>query len=527
MDMNHPIARLVVLEDDQTRTVLIDPLPFTIGRQADRHLSFTSSHVSREHAVIHFDEEGYLIQDQGSRHGTLVNGIRTDIARLKPGDRIELGTSNIVLLFGDPKEQAHTRSLISRIPSDASGSELEKLSLFLQAAQSFSNTRLLNDVLSSMIEYTLRLTGAERGFVFLGDSPSTLHLEFGLNKQGVLLADDSKISHSVVQDAAVSGQEYFIGDVSGEGQPIGRESMVVHELMSVIAIPLRGRNSDSLLGLLYLDSKLRTSTLNGVSREILHAIAREAANLVENARMVQAQREAELLHKELEIASSIQHSIIPTELPTFPYAKLTAKSVPCTEVGGDFYDIIPVKDGFVAVVADVSGKGMSAALLAAIIQGMMYAQLKTGVSVVDTVSTINTFLCCRVSGRMYTTLVALHYREGGNVELVNGGHVLPIVIQSDGRADIIRDGDVPVGLFHDATFHAIPLDLPLGARIVLMTDGLTEAENPEGKQFCSTDMSKHMVGTDPIRDIFASMHKFCAGEQAHDDSTILVIDRVA
>ena len=96
MDMNHPIARLVVLEDDQARTVLIDPLPFTIGRHADRHLSFTSSHVSREHAVIHFDEEGYLIQDQGSRHGTLVNGIRTDMARLKPGDRIELGASSVV-----------------------------------------------------------------------------------------------------------------------------------------------------------------------------------------------------------------------------------------------------------------------------------------------------------------------------------------------------------------------------------------------------------------------------------------------
>jgi sigma-B regulation protein RsbU (phosphoserine phosphatase) len=525
MEMNHPLVRLVVLEGEQTRTVLIDTVPFTIGRQADRNLSLSSSQVSREHAVIHSDAEGYLIQDQGSRHGTLVNGIRTDIARLKSGDRIELGTSDVVLVFGVAQKEVPTRRFLSRIQGDAS--ELEKLSLFLQAAQSFSNTRLLNDILSSMIEYTLRLTGAERGFVFLGDSPSSLHLELGLNKQGVVLADDSKISHSVVRDAAISGQEYFIGDVSGEGQPVGRESMVVHELMSVIAIPLRGRNSDSLLGLLYLDSRLKTSTLTSVSRDILHAIATEAANLVENARLVQAQREAELVHKELEIASSIQQSIFLKELPSFSYAKLTAKSVPCTEVGGDFYDVIPVKDGFVAVVADVSGKGMSSALLAAIIQGMMYAQLMTGASVVETLSAINNFLCCRVSGRKYVTLIAVHYIEGGRVEIVNGGHIAPIVIQSDGRAEVIEDGDIPVGLFHDATFHSIPLDLPRGARLVLMSDGLTEAENPAGEQFYSTDMTRHMAGADPIGDLFASMRSFCAGEQPRDDSTILVIDRVA
>ena len=154
--------------------------------------------------------------------------------------------------------------------------------------------------------------------------------------------------------------------------------MVAHELMSVIAIPLRGRETDRLLGLLYLDSRWKTGGLSRVSKDILHAIATEAANLVEYARMVQAQREADLVRKELEIASSIQQSIIPSELPSFSYAKLTAKTVPCTAVGGDFYDVIPVNDGFVAIVADVSGKGMSAALLASIIQGMMYAQIMSG-----------------------------------------------------------------------------------------------------------------------------------------------------
>jgi serine phosphatase RsbU (regulator of sigma subunit) len=203
-----------------------------------------------------------------------------------------------------------------------------------------------------------------------------------------------------------------------------------------------------------------------------------------------------------------------------------AKTVSCTEVGGDFYDVIPVNDGFVAIVADVSGKGMSAALLASIIQGMMYAQFIGGASLVDTVSTVNSFLCSRVSGLKYVTLVALHYEEGGKVELINGGHILPIVIHQDGRADVIEDGDVPVGLLCGATFHAIPLDLPCGSRVVLMSDGVSEAENPKGIQFGSTEIAQHMAGTEPIRDVFAAMHKFCAGTQPHDDCTMLVIDRM-
>jgi sigma-B regulation protein RsbU (phosphoserine phosphatase) len=524
METLQSTARLVVRDGDHTRTVPIDPLPFTIGRQADRHLSLQNAQVSRQHAIIHRDAEGFLIQDMGSSHGTLVNGVRTDLARLKAGDRIQLGTSGTVLLFINAQEQTSTRALLSRLSGDAADSELEKLSLFLQAAQSFNNTRVLHDILSTMVEYTLRLTGAERGFVFLGDSPSTLRLECGLNKEGVPLVDDSRISRSIVRDAATSGQEYFIGDATGDGQAVGRESMVLHDLMSVIAIPLRGRSSDRLLGLLYLDSHLRTSTLNQVGKDILHAIATEAANLVEHARMVQAERAADLLRNELAIAASIQQSIIPSDLPTFPHTRLMAKTVPCTEVGGDFYDVIPVNDGFVGIVADVSGKGMSAALLASIIQGMMYAQLKSGASLVDTVMAVNSFLCSRVSGQKYVTLVAVHYKHGGVVELINGGHVPPFLIHPDGRVEAVLDGDVPVGLLRDATFHSIPLNLSPGARLVLLSDGVTEAENPGGTQFGSTGMAPELAATDPVRAVFASMYRFCEGAQPADDCTMLVID---
>ncbi len=533
MGTNESPVRLVIREGASSRTVKIDTVPFTIGRQPDSNLFLPHTQVSRQHAVIHRDDDGYFLQDLGSRHGTLVNGIRRETIRLQSGDRIQLGQSNVTLLFLATREQpsATTLNLLSRLSTDSSGTELEKLSLFLQAAQSFNNTHVLEDILGTMAEYTLRLTGAERAFVFLGDNPAHLTLETGLNSDGQVLVDDSKISRSILQDAAQSGQEFLIGDVSGDGQPIGRESMVAHELRSVIAIPFRGRGSTNLLGVLYLDSHIRASTLNRVGRDILHAIATEAATLVENARMVQAQRAADLLRNELEIAASIQQSIIPRELPVFPYANLMARTVQTTEVGGDFYDVIPVgsssdgSSGFVAIVADVSGKGMPAALLACIIHGMMYAQVKSCASLVDAVSTVNEFLCSRVSGKRYVTLIALHYKPSGQIEFINGGHVPPFLVREDGTAEAIRDGDLPVGLLPNATFHSITLTLPPKARLVLLSDGITETEDPHGVQFGTTGLESELATTDPVHAIFTAMHGFSNGAPLRDDCTLLVIDR--
>jgi serine phosphatase RsbU (regulator of sigma subunit) len=530
-----PPVRLAIRQGEHSRTISVDTFPFTIGREPDSNLFLPNTQVSRHHAVLLRDQDGYVLQDLGSRHGTLINGVRHETARLQSGDRIQLGLSNITLFFlsTDNPRTSTTRGLLTLLAQESSSSELEKLALFLQAAQSFNNTRVLEEVLTTMLEYTLRLTKAERGFVFLGDTLASLTLETGLNSDGQRLADDSRISRSILRDTIESGREFLIGDVSGEELPVDRESIIAHDLRSVIAIPLRRHSSQNLLGILYLDSRLRSGTLNFVSRDILHAIATGAATLVENARLVQAQRAADLLRNELEIAASIQQSIIPRELPIFPYANLMARTIQCTEVGGDSYDIIPIDSGsdndagFVAVLADVSGKGMPAALLASIIHGMMYAQVKSRSSLGDAVSSVNDFLYSRFSGQHYVTLIALHYQPSGQIELINGGHVYPFLVYEDGRTEIIGDGDVPVGLFPSTTFHSIRLTLPPKARIVLLSDGITETEDASGEQFGTNGLVDELATADPIHAIFTSMHQFSGGMPPSDDCSLLVIDRTA
>lgn len=533
---HHP--RLLITDADGTRTFPLLHFPFTLGRSSESHLCMAHAQVSRHHAVIDSEPDGLYLRDLGSRHGTLHNGDRIERVPLRSGDRIALGHPSVALVFLD--DAAHgesltslsststgTRELLQRASSQVSGSDLEKLSLFLEAAQRFNGTQVLDDVLSTMIEYALRLTCAERGFVFLGDDVTSLRLRIGRASDGSALYDDSKISRSIVRDAAYSGLDYILGDATGEGAAIGRDSIIAHDLRSVIAIPLRRRSTGSLLGLLYLDSRLQSCNLSSVSRDILHAIATEAATLVENARMLEAEKAAALLRKEMEIAAAIQQRIIASDLPTVPGFALQARSLPCTEVGGDFYDVICTPDGCVSIVADVSGKGMSAALLASIVQGMMYAQINSGASLVDAVSAVHAFLCARVSGTKYVTLVALRCRRDGSAEFVNGGHIPPLLVEPDGRVRVFEDGDMPVGMIPEASFHAVPIAIPEGGRVVLLSDGINESENIAGEQFTIPKFEQYLADRDPIAAVFSAIDRFSEGIPQADDRTMLAIDRLS
>jgi len=563
--------QLVLEGDTGRRIVLIDRLPFTLGRGADRDVVIAHPQVSREHAVIEQDPDGYILRDSASRHGSFVNGIRVTTTRLRSGDKIALipeARERDLIVFEEPEDDSTTRTLLAKIAQSAKSSkklrldssighdtqeslaadqsDLETLSLFLKAAQSLNSYGAVNDVLRTMLEYTIRLTGAERGFVFLGDTPESLRLECWQDKEGnaksasVPLSgqtpDRPAISYSIVREAATTQLDFILSDITPESAK-GHESLILNAIRAVVAIPLRGgQTSDRLLGVLYLDSHFAAQDFTRTGKQILEAIARQAATLLENLRMIEAEREAVLLRRELDIAASIQRQIIPQTLPDLPGLALAARTIPCTGVGGDFYDVIPVADGFVALVGDVCGKGIPAALLAAMVQGMLHAQIGAQSAYVtplaDTVQSVNKFVCSRAPVEKYLTLAVLRYTfpqvEGdpADVELINGGHVCPIVVRANGTVETIGDGDMPVGLLDFAHFHAIHLKLCPGDRMVLLSDGISEAEDPGGTQFGSAEMERYLKQPEPVDALFQALGHFCKGAHAQDDQTVLTIDRL-
>jgi sigma-B regulation protein RsbU (phosphoserine phosphatase) len=520
-----------------SRTVPIDHLPFTLGRSTERDLCVPSPDVSRAHALIDRDADGYFLRDTGSRHGTFVNGIQITTTRLRSRDLIALGSPTNCLLFEAAEEESSTRSLLSQLSVSGSStgsairaaSDLDTLSLFLKAAQSLHQHGARADVLSTMLEYAIRLTGAERGFVFLGKGVDTFRFECGQDRDGTPILTPTSISQSILRDAATSKLAFLFSD-SLEQAAQGRDSLILNSIRNVVAIPMRGQNSSLLLGLLYLDSHAVTHDFTRTRRDILEAIASQAATLFENLRMLEDEREFAFLRKELEIAAAIQRQIIPQHLPEFPFVRLEARTIPCTGVGGDFYDVIPISQGFAAIVGDVSGKGIPAALLASMVQGMFHAQMTAGASLVEALQSLNNFICQRSPGEKYLTLVALRYTgsESGNarIELVNAGHVSPLIVRANGQIETVTEGDLPVGVFDFAKFHAIPIELGPGDRIVLLSDGITEAENAEGAQFGATQLECNLTGPNAVEALFLTLEQFCMGTRPQDDQTVLTVDLI-
>ena len=118
--------------------------------------------------------------------------------------------------------------------------------------------------------------------------------------------------------------------------------------------------------------------------------------------------------------------------------------------------------------------------------------------------------------------------DGGvNVELVNGGHVSPVIVHANGTVETLGDGDLPVGLIEEATFHAQHAALAKGDRIVLLSDGISEAEDPEGTQFGQAEMARHLSQGESVAELFETLDGFCEGAAATDDQTIMTIERTA
>ncbi len=528
---------LVFMQESEQRTLTLDHTPFTIGRKTDRDLIIADPRVSRDHASILSEGTDYVIVDIGSKHGTFVNGEKVERHKLNSNDRVEFGARGGPCIIFSPTSAATSTareflSQISGIEVRGGASDLEKLTFFLEAARKLNTTGVVDEILVTLIDSTLRLTGAERGCVFLRDPDGRLRLAAGRTARGEPMADETTVSRSIIEEAARSASAFLVTDTTKSADVAQRKSIIAYDLRTVICIPLRKTKVKEkaadvtvmaalpeIMGVLYLDSRYVSRDLSKVGKDILTTIATEAASLVENARLVQAEEAGRRYQQELSIAASIQQRLMAVTIPELSFATIQARNLACREVGGDFFDVIPTQEGVAVVVTDVCGKGISAALLASILQGMVYSQLTNRIPLPEVVSSTNRFLCQKSLGEKYATLVIAHLKSNGEMEFVNCGHVPPVLIES-GSVLRLCEANVPVGLLPDMDYESSRRQLKPGDRLVLITDGVTEAENPAGEFFGDERLEKAAVGESPFHDILTAVRSFCAGRPLGDDCTV-------
>src|SRR6202040_2708929 len=224
--------------------------------------------------------------------------------------------------------------------------------------------------------------------------------------------------------------------------------------------------------------------------------------------------------KEISNATSIQQRLTAVTIPEVPFATLRGKNLSCKEIGGDFFDAVITKEGLAVVLADVSGKGVSAALLASTLQGMVISQLISGTPLLEVVSAVNRFFTEKLVGEKYATVLLARLRRDGDLEYVNCGHVQPLLVCG---GEVMRPphGNVPVGLLPDATFESARCQLNSGDRFILVTDGVTEAENARGDFFEDFRLEAAAVKSPTLEGIFSAVTEFCAGNPLSDDCTVV------
>jgi len=273
------------------------------------------------------------------------------------------------------------------------------------------------------------------------------------------------------------------------------------------------------MGALYVDSRFASRDISSVSNDILHAIATEAASLIENARLVQAEESAKRYQQELAIAASIQQRLMAVTIPEVPFARLAGRNLACKEIGGDFFDALNTEEGLTVVLADVSGKGVSAAVLASTLQGMIYSQLAAGMPLTEIAGFVNRFFTHKHIGEKYATLIVARVRPNGELEYVNCGHIPPLVVSNE-LVERPSDANLPVGLLPDAEYKSAILQLKKGDRLILVTDGVTEAENAHG-EFFEDSRLELAAKTGTMEEIFAAISIFCGGTALSDDCTVV------
>jgi sigma-B regulation protein RsbU (phosphoserine phosphatase) len=517
----------VLVDGSTRRTGIVTHTPFTVGRLPENDLVLSHPYVSRRHAEIVVEDGVCYVVDQNSRHGTYINGKpATGRHPFSEEDTVHFGAldgPSLRLGTTDTSSGSTIRDIISQIPEVSStGSALEKLNWFFESARKLKTSGAVDQILGALLDTTLQLTQVERGYVFLTNDAGQLELALGRDDHGEALTDEATLSHGAIRQA-LNSSEYILTDTLSADPEARSASIVAHSIRSVIAIPLRKRrpgaaSATDLLGLLYLDSRLKAGSLTQIDNDLLRTIATDAAALIDNARLALSEERERRYREELNIAAEIQRSLMTVRLPKLSWAEVSACSVACREVGGDFFDVVENEESLSVVVADISGKGISAAILASTLQGLIYSQLAARQPLSTIAEVVNRYICGK-NIEKYATMSILRLTPDGKLEYINCGHVPPFLYM-DGCSRL-SESNLPVGLIEGAPFQSGSVQLTAGSRVLIVTDGVTEAQMPDDNFYGEEPLMEPEMANASLDDICAQVQSRCGALAADDDCTLL------
>lgn len=517
------MLNLVVVDAEGRRAVSVPSGPFTIGRSSDAQLQLTDAHVSRRHAELVQQGAAWQVRDLGSRGGTFVNDARVETSALKSGDRIRVGDTELRVEIGES-------SVLTSGHFD-----FRQVNALLAGLRALGSGQVLDEVLAIVLDSTLELTGAERGFILLAEPGGALVQRLARARGGITLTS-AQTSKRIPDEVFATGVDRIVSDLLDDANAARHGGTLALGIRHVLCTPLKvaqfgaeapnDSGGERRIGVLYLDSREK-GYLQAAG--VLHALAAEAAVVIENARLYQEAIQAERAAQELRIASDIQRALLPPDRYASPQVDLAASTTPCRSVGGDLFDYVPHDDGSLAfTVADVAGKGTSAALLTAVVQGMLAGESDSNDAPAQIMARLNRALCRRVVASRFVTVFYGHLAPNGALRYCNAGHNAPFLVSASGVQRLETGGTV-VGLFDFSDYETGEVAVASGDLLVVFSDGVTEAANVAGEEFGDDRVAACLASVsgksapEALSAIQEAVGAFVGAEPARDDMTLMVL----
>jgi serine phosphatase RsbU (regulator of sigma subunit) len=477
-----------------------------LGRHPDCDIVLDVGAVSRNHAQILHIGKDYYVEDLKSRNGTYVNGqliqgrqqlqdqdelkicdllfhFVHDIPRPKTGSTI---TPPAVVV--DDSELTTSSTIMSKLDVSTSGSGLRvtvnpevKLRAMMEITRNLANSLALDDVLPKIMDSLFKVfIQADRGFIVLRETPDGPLVPKAVKYRRDEDDDTIRISRTVVNQAMSTREALLSADAASDSRFQMSESIADFRIRSMMCAPLID-SSGRALGVIQIDTLDQRSRFTQDDLDVLASVAAQAAFAVENAQLHEATMRQKALEHDLALAHKVQRGLLPSAPPKVTGYQFFDFYEAANQVGGDYYDYIRLPDDRLAViVADVSGKGIAAALLMAKVSAEARYCLAIESSPAKAMCRLNdNFASNGWEDRFVTMLLAVIDTRSHKVTIVNAGHMAPFVRRRNKTIEAPGDAEtgVPLGVAPEFPYEECTFELAPGECLTLFTDGISEAMN--------------------------------------------------
>ncbi len=515
-----------------------------IGRGTHCDVIIDHNSVSREHAEVEVMSNGKVIlTDKRSRNGTFVNDSQlADSTEIRVGDLVRIGAVEFRILdssVGDKDQfpEIESPSLVSKSMKSLTAVEEDKgifAPKLIKAISDLGKMLVMPGSEKEMLEKALVLLQDtikfSRAAVYLADEKSNLTL---VSSQTTANSNKSFIiSHTVINEVLLQKNAVLIQDTAADTKYAGQNSIIAEKIGSAMAVPLL--YDEKVIGIVYIDIYYPGASYTEADLQVVAIFANLLASKVVNHNILLQLKEKEALDAELAAASQIQRGLLPQRLPAVNGYQISAFQSQCLSVGGDLYDISLLKDGrIIFIIADVSGKGMGAALLASnILASFRILYNVDNFALLEAITLASDQLLHYTRPGDFATLFAGILDPQTNLfKFINAGHNSPLVVRKNGVIECLESSGIPIGIFIQHSWKESYIEIDEGDFIFAFTDGVTEATNGEGEQFGEKRLKKMLLDFEgeSLPDLVAALNsevkKFSAQAPQSDDITMIIIGR--